>query len=255
MRESPGLPVWKGCGYISAEVWDARSFWSDLATESHLFGLPGCSGLVVWESPGLPVRNECSYICTVIGEARSFCSELVTESYLVVPAVHVDLVFRELRRLLELLLWTDFSCLGIFRTRFVMSSGTNPPATKPAVRTPAVLEPLPGIFDLTLQSDYLYDLDKDIADVIGLRATQPNAAVVKVMSVPNNRCVRVVIPALMVSTRFSFMMWRTRTPLMYQSVSWGAFDWIGIVGSLFAEIWADMLLIFIWTWLSCGGAR
>ena len=64
---------------------------------------------------------------------------------------------------------------------------------------------------------------------------------------------------------------------MYQSVSWGAFDWIGrrpfshtwdvirrtcvmsaesgsvvssrvcvpIVGSLFAEIWADMLLIFI----------
>ena len=46
-----------------------------------------------------------------------------------------------------------------------MSSGMDPPATEPAVRTPAVLEPLPGIFrvfDLTLQSDCLYDLDKDI---------------------------------------------------------------------------------------------
>ena len=75
--------VRKGCSYISAEVWDARSFWSDLATESHLFGLPGCSG---------------------IGEARSFCSELVTESYLVVPAVRVELVLRELYRLLELTL-------------------------------------------------------------------------------------------------------------------------------------------------------
>ena len=78
-----------------------------------------------------------------------------------------------------------------------MSSGTDPPATKLAVRTPAVLEPLPGIlrgFYLTLQLDCLYDLDKDIADVIGLRAIQPDATVVKVMSIPNNGCVRVVIP-------------------------------------------------------------
>ena len=63
--------------------------------------------------------------------------------------------------------------------------------------TPAVLEPLPGIFrgfDLTLQWDCRYDLDKDIADVTGLRAIQPNAAMVKVMSIPNNRCVLVVIP-------------------------------------------------------------
>ena len=78
-----------------------------------------------------------------------------------------------------------------------MSSGTGSPTTERAIRTPAVLEPLPGIFrgfDLTLQSDCLYDLDKDIADVIGLRMIQPAAAVVKVMSIPNNRCVRVVIP-------------------------------------------------------------
>ena len=190
VRESPGVPFREGCGYICAEVWDARSFWSDLATKSHLFRLPVCSGLVVWESPGLPVRKECSYICAVIGEARSICSELVTESYLVVPAVRVELVLRELRRLLELLLWTDFSCSGIFRTRwwrFIMSSGMDPTATKPAVWTPAVLEPLPSIFrgfDLTLQADCLYDLDKDIADVIYARYSL--AAVVKVMSILNN---------------------------------------------------------------------
>ena len=48
-------------------------------------------------------------------------------------------------------------------------------------------------FDLTLQSESLYDLDSEIADVIGLHAIQPAAAVAKVMSIPNNRCVRVVI--------------------------------------------------------------
>ena len=84
-----------------------------------------------------------------------------------------------------------------------MSSGTGSPAKELAVRTPAVLEPLPGIFrgfDLTLQSDCLYNLNKDIADVIGLRAIQSDAAVVKVMSIPNNRCVRVVIPDNNVAT-------------------------------------------------------
>ena len=44
-----------------------------------------------------------------------------------------------------------------------------------------------------IQSDSLYDLDSEIPDVIGLRAMQPVAAVVKVMSIPNNRCVWVVI--------------------------------------------------------------
>ena len=78
-----------------------------------------------------------------------------------------------------------------------MSSGTGSPTTERAGRTAAVLEPIPGIFrgfDLTLQSYSLYDLNSEIPDVIGLRAIQPDAAVVKVMSIPNNRCVRVVIP-------------------------------------------------------------
>ena len=47
---------------------------------------------------------------------------------------------------------------------------------------------------MTLQSECLNHLDKNIADVIGLRAIQPAAVVVKVMSIPNNRCVQVVIP-------------------------------------------------------------
>ena len=40
----------------------------------------------------------------------------------------------------------------------------------------------------------LYYLDSAIPDVIGLRAIQPDAAVIKVMSIPDNRCIRVVIP-------------------------------------------------------------
>ena len=61
----------------------------------------------------------------------------------------------------------------------------------------ATEEPIPGIFrgfDLTPQSDSLYDLDTGIPDVIGLCAVQPDAAVVKLMSILDNRCIRVVIP-------------------------------------------------------------
>ena len=55
--------------------------------------------------------------------------------------------------------------------------------------------PLPGTFrgfELNLQSDRLYDLDSDIPDVIGLRAIQPDTAVIKVMSIPDNCCIRVL---------------------------------------------------------------
>ena len=61
----------------------------------------------------------------------------------------------------------------------------------------AARNPLPGTFrgfELDLQSDILYDLDSAIPDVIGLRAIQPGATVIKVMSIPDNRCIRVVIP-------------------------------------------------------------
>ena len=45
-----------------------------------------------------------------------------------------------------------------------------------------------------LKSGKLSDLGGAIPDILGLRAIQPKAAVVKVMSVPNSRCVRVVVP-------------------------------------------------------------
>ena len=45
-----------------------------------------------------------------------------------------------------------------------------------------------------MSSDKLYDLGGALPDVMGLRATQPRAAIVKVMTVPDSRCVRVIIP-------------------------------------------------------------
>ena len=56
---------------------------------------------------------------------------------------------------------------------------------------------LPGTFfglSLDITSEKLYDLAPDIPDVMGLRALRPSAAVVKVMSVPDSQCIRVVTP-------------------------------------------------------------
>ena len=232
--ESPLSAVPGGMGlYICAEVGDAISLNSDLVTELHLFVLHICRGLVLWASTALPVRENCGYINAGVGGVRPLRSCRLTESYLFVSAVRVELVLWELHRLLELLLWTDFSCLCIFRTqwwRFIMSSGMGSPTTERAVRTPAVLEPLPGIFrgfNLTLQSDRLYDLDREIAGVIGLRYSllrlwlrSCQSRIIDVVGLS----FRITMLALMVSTRFSFMIWRTLTPLMCQSVSWGVFD-------------------------------
>ena len=57
-------------------------------------------------------------------------------------------------------------------------------------------------FGLDLRSDRLYDLVGDILDVMGLRAIQLRVAMVKVMSVPDSRCVRVVTPDDHVSIGF-----------------------------------------------------
>ena len=79
----------------------------------------------------------------------------------------------------------------------IMQSGTSLLDTEQARVDSAAEDPLPDIFrgfELTLQSDRLYYLDSAIPDVIGLRAMQPDTAVIKVMSIPDNRCIRVVIP-------------------------------------------------------------
>ena len=45
---------------------------------------------------------------------------------------------------------------------------------------------------LDIRSESLYELAPEIQDVMGLRALKPDAAVVKVMSVRNSLCIRVV---------------------------------------------------------------
>ena len=73
-----------------------------------------------------------------------------------------------------------------------MPSGMDLPAVDQVGVASTAVNPLPGTFrgfDLDLQSD----LDSDILDVIGLRAIQPDTAVIKVMSIPDNCCIRVVI--------------------------------------------------------------
>ena len=57
--------------------------------------------------------------------------------------------------------------------------------------------PLPGTFlgpALDIRSERLYDLAPDIPDVMGFRAFRFNAADVKVMSVRDSQCIRVVTP-------------------------------------------------------------
>ena len=108
-------------------------------------------------------------------------------------------------------------CSHTFRALWwscIMLSRTGLPDTEWAGVDSAAEDPLPGIFrgfDLTLQSDRLYDLDSGIPDVIGLRAVQPDAAVIKVMSIPDNRCIHVVIPDDNVNTggfhKVLFMTW------------------------------------------------
>ena len=47
---------------------------------------------------------------------------------------------------------------------------------------------------LDITSEKLHDLAPDIPDLMGLRALRPSVAVVKVMSVPDSRCIQVVTP-------------------------------------------------------------
>ena len=78
-----------------------------------------------------------------------------------------------------------------------MPSGMNLPAVNQAGAASTASSPLPGTFlglALDLGSDKLYDLVDDIPDVMGLRALRPSAEIVKVMLVPNSRCIRVVTP-------------------------------------------------------------
>ena len=98
------------------------------------------------------------------------------------------LLFREIVLLL-------CSFCRAFVTR-VMASDRSPDMDQ-AGPSYAPSAPLPGTFfdpSLDISSEKLYDLAPDITHVMGLRALRPSAAVVKVMSVPGSRCIRVVTP-------------------------------------------------------------
>ena len=86
-----------------------------------------------------------------------------------------------------------FYCLVV--ARFLLSDVSS--AMEQAGPSSASSALLAGTFlrlSLDLASDQLYDLAPEIPDVMGLRALRPSAAIVKVMSVPNSWCIRVVAP-------------------------------------------------------------
>ena len=146
-------------------------------------------------SPALLVREDCGYISAGIGSATPLRDRLVTGSHLFVFPVCRVIGLWEPRMLLGLRPWTIVVDLRTFCALWWLCIMLFD--TEQAEVDSTAVDPLPGTFrgfDLTLQSDRLYDLDSAIPDVIGLRAIQPNAAVIKVMSIPDNRCIRVVIP-------------------------------------------------------------
>ena len=78
-----------------------------------------------------------------------------------------------------------------------MASGRSSSAMDQAGPSSASSAPIPGSFlglALDMRSDRLYDLVPDIPDVMGLRALRLSAAIVKVISVPDSRCIRVTTP-------------------------------------------------------------
>ena len=91
-----------------------------------------------------------------------------------------------------LLIWY---CSGVFRIRAMASDGL--PDTEQVGPSGDSSGPLPGTFlgpALDVRSEYLYELGPDICipDVMGLRVFRPDVAAVKVMSVRDSRCIRVV---------------------------------------------------------------
>ena len=154
-----------------------------------------------------PGRDRCAgnwnYIRPATGEESPVYVQPVTGSLLcgsplrrVLGLPRPNLLYQCLTWNLLVILWV--SCHLVWWS--MMSSGVDQ-----AGAAPAASDPLPRTFlglELDLRSDKLHDLGGAIPDVMGLRAIQPRAAVVKVMSVPDSRCVRVVIPDDHVSLGF-----------------------------------------------------
>ena len=122
----------------------------------------------------------CDYQQTVVYVALDYCysdQNWFIEIYIIRSSIEVILI-----------VWY---CVGVFKLRDMASDDwADGDEAGPSYASSG---PLPGTFlgpALDIRSDSLYELQ----DVIGLRAIRPDAAVAKVMSVRNSRCIRVVTP-------------------------------------------------------------
>ena len=141
------------------------------------------------------------YISSVLLWWSSLGTSLVIGSLLFAAPVRGGIVLHLSRVLADFLLWTVD---GVSRTtsgdRLVLGMATGngqPEADRPGGDLP-IRRHVPCSSrgsGVTLGSAGLYDLDtRYIPDALGLCARRPEAAVVKVMSRKDNRCVRVMIP-------------------------------------------------------------
>ena len=185
------LPVWRDFPARAPRMWrNCAVAQLHCCAEGSPAQLRGCA-------------EDWSYISPVAEGESPFGVRPVTESHLFRPARGralglwlPRLPFRHLSGTSrgDIRLWWD-----------TMSSDTNLLIADQAGAAVATSEVLPGTFiglGLDLMSAKLYDLGGAILDVMGLRAIQPRVAVVKVMSVPDSRCVRVVVPDDHVSNGF-----------------------------------------------------
>ena len=96
--------------------------------------------------------------------------------------------------------WIRLTCVWFHNCQtgriVISSSKLMPVVTRPRTTEGVQSQPpetfLRNVSDSHL--DKLYDLPEDIQDVMGLQALRPSAAVCKVMTIPNSKCVRIVTP-------------------------------------------------------------
>ena len=89
-----------------------------------------------------------------------------------------------------------------------------------------------------MRSEKLYDLAPDIPDVMGLRAVRPSAAIVKVMSVPDSQCIRVLTPDDHVNIGFHEILLHDKGEEVLPFVAMSELDYL-------RRIWTQALFIFM----------
>ena len=100
---------------------------------------------------------------------------------------------------------------------------------------------LPGTFlgpSLDIRSEKLYDLAPDIPDVMGLTALWPSVAIVKVMSVRDSQCIRVVTPDDHVACGFHEILLHDMGEEELPFVATSELDYL-------CRIWAQALFAFM----------